>query len=479
LSESESDSSESKRHWIAYAKTDAVQSLVHQPPGGQDKVQFCATGRCSQQQPRSRSLGPPQNSPEANDRTSGYISPPITNSFSDPSDESEEDDEEEEDDDDDDDGAFALRDTRIRKQESRSRSRSRKNTATSYPLRRDATENHDSQQLPTPRNLDYSAKSDDLNHNNGTTGKEDDTLAAESLRASRQLYSRLPLRPEAMPIMVVNMRGQNTPTGFREFTVRAWAMRKWLVWLKKNNPLYRDIEINEGALTQMEGDGAEVLSQFPSMFEDEVAQEGQEAGQEEGKEAEPDRGPDQGNDLEDDDNVDEDGELRLERGYLGLPILPRERITTAIAQGLEERFSEAPANYIPHNENATTLSDHSTPSLQAMAFPTLFPYGHDGDVTFQNRIKAVTMTDANAHLLKYAIKTTNGGWRYPFVEHDRWMNWAQNTCERHRVNSQKSFYIKKHPDDANMSDIITEARLKFIVNNPDRAEFNRYNRVLF
>jgi hypothetical protein len=79
------------------------------------------------------------------------------------------------------------------------------------------------------------------------------------------------------------------------------------------------------------------------------------------------------------------------------------------------------------------------------------------------------MTDANAHLLKYAIKTTNGGWRYPLVEHDRWMNWAQNTCERHRVNSQKSFYIKKHPDDANMS----EARLKFIVNNPDRAEFNK------
>jgi hypothetical protein len=40
LSESESDSSESKRHWIAYAKTDAVQSLVHQPPGDRTRSSF-------------------------------------------------------------------------------------------------------------------------------------------------------------------------------------------------------------------------------------------------------------------------------------------------------------------------------------------------------------------------------------------------------------------------------------------------------
>jgi hypothetical protein len=29
------------------------------------------------------------------------------------------------------------------------------------------------------------------------------------------------------------------------------------------------------------------------------------------------------------------------------------------------------------------------------------------------------MTEANAHLLQYAIKTREGGWRYPFAEHDR------------------------------------------------------------
>jgi hypothetical protein len=66
-------------------------------------------------------------------------------------------------------------------------------------------------------------------------------------------------------------------------------------------------------------------------------------------------------------------------------------------------------------------------------------------------------------------KTTEGGWRYPFGEHDRWMYWAQNTCERHRINTQKSVYIKNHPDDANMS----EAELGRIVYLPDRGEFNK------
>jgi hypothetical protein len=77
------------------------------------------------------------------------------------------------------------------------------------------------------------------------------------------------------------------------------------------------------------------------------------------------------------------------------------------------------------------------------------------------------MTEANAHLLLYATKPTDGEWRYPFAEHDRWMNWAQNTCELHRRNTQKDFNFKTSPDDTNMY----EADLCQIVNKPDRWEF--------
>jgi hypothetical protein len=165
--------------------------------------------RRSREQPRSRSLGPRQNSPEVNDRN-GYASPPITNSFSDQSDKSEDDSDDQEDDDGE--GAFLskkhqeLEDTRIRVQASRSRSR--KNTATSYPFASDATENHDPQQLPTPRNIDYGANSDDLQCNNDSTGKDDDTLAAESSHDSRlpfhglsdESFESVPLQRSRLPL---------------------------------------------------------------------------------------------------------------------------------------------------------------------------------------------------------------------------------------------------------------------------------------
>ena len=43
------------------------------------------------------------------------------------------------------------------------------------------------------------------------------------------------------------------------------------------------------------------------------------------------------------------------------------------------------------------------------------------------------------------------GWFYPFVEHDRWFHWAQNTAERHRINLQKNVYLRDYPEDANLT----------------------------
>lgn len=219
------------------------------------------------------------------------------------------------------------------------------------------------------------------------------------------------------------------------------------MWLKANNLLYRDIKINEDVLTrvrtQMESvSETDMVGQLSNEYRREESQ-GEEHG--EGSEVELDS-PDQGNNLA--VGEDDDGAHRLERVVQSNPIQSNQ--TTTMAQGLRERLAEAPANHIPHNGNGATLNDYFTPCVQAMAFPTIFPCGTDGDVTFKNRSNAVTMTGANAHLLKYAIKPIDVGWRYPFAEHDRWMNWVQNTCERHRMNAQKKVYLEKYPDDANM-----------------------------
>ena len=93
-----------------------------------------------------------------------------------------------------------------------------------------------------------------------------------------------------------------------------------------------------------------------------------------------------------------------------------------------------------------------------MAFPTLFPYGK-GDWFNRERNVEVSLTDSNKHLLKYAVRNTISDtdnlepeYIYPFAEHERWANWAQNINERHRINDQRNIYLKKNPEDANLTE---------------------------
>ena len=76
------------------------------------------------------------------------------------------------------------------------------------------------------------------------------------------------------------------------------------------------------------------------------------------------------------------------------------------------------------------------------------------------------MTESNKHLLKYAVYNTKSKindleplYIYPFYEHDQWVNWAQNINERYRINDQRNIYLKKNPEDANL----TESELRKIV----------------
>ena len=62
-------------------------------------------------------------------------------------------------------------------------------------------------------------------------------------------------------------------------------------------------------------------------------------------------------------------------------------------------------------------------------------------------------------MLKYSVKNPNleidelaRDYLYPFVEHDRWVNWAQNIGERHRLNGQRNDYLQKNPGDANLNE---------------------------
>ena len=163
-------------------------------------------------------------------------------------------------------------------------------------------------------------------------------------------------------------------------------------------------------------------------------------------------------------------EQGLQENHLMQPVQENEIMAQAVEQHVRDAYgedndsSEQQEPTVETNEDGVPvapwpprgkgLSDYNTPSIQAMAFPTLFPYG-TGDVTQKVRDVDVTMTDANEHLLKYAVERPKDsdleGYFYPFVEHDRWMHWAQNTAERHRINLQKNVYLQQHPEDANLT----------------------------
>jgi hypothetical protein len=59
-------------------------------------------------------------------------------------------------------------------------------------------------------------------------------------------------------------------------------------------------------------------------------------------------------------------------------------------------------------------------------------------VTMKDRRTGVKLTESNKHLLKYAIfDRAKNLWWYPFATDKRWMDWAQNTAERHRCQGQR------------------------------------------
>ena len=242
----------------------------------------------------------------------------------------------------------------------------------------------------------------------------------------QQLATKLPLAVNNLPVVWIRKQNQAIPSGYRDFRVRSGAILEWLRWLKQNNPLYAHIQIDMDAIASLPQDGdiidrvkqvlereeeKEAAAEDGVRFSGEVEENGEEKTDDDSDSDEDDvdvpmnlNGPEQcgatGN-IDNEQDVDQ-----VTRGYIGIP--PNE--TT---QSEEERLSEmlreltgSAENPIAWPEGGENLSDYSTPHLQAMAFPTLFPFGV-GDATYKDRNVKVTLTESNPHLLKYAILDEN------------------------------------------------------------------------
>ena len=155
-----------------------------------------------------------------------------------------------------------------------------------------------------------------------------------------------------------------------------------------------------------------------------------------------------------------------------------ERRNIALLQRLASDTRPPQDDPIPWPETNNFVNDFNTPGLFSMAFPYLFPYGR-GDPTNRDRFAAVTKNNCGKHLIKYAVnikkvqeillldenlsteerinvnklyKTNEPEFIYPFVKHERFIHFLQNTVERHRAFSQRGFWLNRNSEFANMDE---------------------------
>ena len=252
---------------------------------------------------------------------------------------------------------------------------------------------------------------------NGNIGYKGNVLNIE--QDIQPVINKLPLIPSEMPIFVCRKSNPNSPSGYKDFNVNRDKILRWLVWLKENNRNYRDIIIDFDALNNLPIDGSIYHDLRSYSLEDEAEEDGS-----------LEAGPDQSNatgPLPDEDNI------HVSQNYACInPLLQSESNDESITRLLNEAMGTAD-NPLPFPAQLDRLNDYTYPSIQSLAFPLLFLYGA-GDVTFRDRNITVSLTDSNRHLLKYSFHDPiSDSYVYPFAKHDRWMHWAQNTAERHRV----------------------------------------------
>ena len=186
-----------------------------------------------------------------------------------------------------------------------------------------------------------------------------------------------------------------------------------LLWLKTNNPFFKDIEININR---------QIIQSLPENgVPDELRY------------------------------VIDDNEPSI---HVENEVPPQEPTMSANAS-VEELIlgNDSSSSSIPmcqRQRMGNVVNEFKTNGLATMAFPTLFPYGK-GDPTNRARQHGITLTEAFKHLIKFAEKLGHGKFEWRFASHPRFPYWALNMKQQHQLLSQANIYLRQHPADANMT----------------------------
>ena len=230
---------------------------------------------------------------------------------------------------------------------------------------------------------------------------------------------QLPCNISDLPILIIRRHGgENTHADFR---VRREKILFALQWLKTNNPCYKDITINHGALQLLPEDG------IPPELLTVEEKENQE-------------------DCSTQSDISEEHNEHDSSSFLPLPTRQRteeEAIHSAITTN-----GNSPLNW--PNIGIQPINEFQTPYLATVFIPTLFPYG-TGDPTNPGRQRPVSLTDGFKHLIRYGEISADGVKCWRFASHPRFIYWALNMKQRHQLLSQARIYLHQNQEDANLS----------------------------
>ena len=240
-----------------------------------------------------------------------------------------------------------------------------------------------------------------------------------------EVVNSLPRYAEDIKVIIVKMKGKNDTC--KDALVRRQKVEKALRWLTHNNPVYKDIQINNDALQKLPDygtpDGLNNIDQIDGNDDD--------ANQTDYSSSKTDN--------ENENVYSKDTQMS---SFLPLPC-QQEQETDALLQQLHDMTMNWPT---VDNE---PLSEFSTPFLATMSFPTLFP-NSDGDPTNAATLQGVSFSQKIKHLLKIAEKV-DGHWQFPLVMDPRFSYWAFDMIQRKRMLQQASVFLKQNPGEAHIS----------------------------
>ena len=266
--------------------------------------------------------------------------------------------------------------------------------------------------------------------------------------------STLPRKLSDIAMTVVRKRVGETINDYKDFKVTLRNIIVWLHFLKRYNPLYKNVQLDFTELQSISlpETGGSIYHQLPSVHTDESLNDSYPITFDTENDTFADivplnLGPDQLNyNIEDDYILD---------SMYGNPY----HQTVTIAEDLNS-FLRIDEDSKENNNNdshidwpniATNAScEYSTPHLLAGTWPHLFPCGI-GDYTDKTRKNKVNDHEAAQHYLKYSVQDRNGKVQYPFVLEHAFLMYIQDLDERRRIMSQANVYISQNVSDANMT----------------------------